>query len=98
MHIKHAGTQTHSHTTYTYKDTHRYTHNDGEQEQDARVPVPARRARQERLGLGSGVRAPWLGRGHHTKAHEAREERLVHVAELLEGAVLDHGRQLVVVA
>lgn len=32
------------------------------------------------------------------EAHKAREEGLVEVAVLLEGHVLDHGRQLVVVA
>jgi hypothetical protein len=32
------------------------------------------------------------------EAHEAGEEGLVEVAVLLEGHVLDHGRQLVVVA
>ena len=31
------------------------------------------------------------------KAHEAREQRLVKVAVLLERHVLDHGRQLVVI-
>ena len=34
----------------------------------------------------------------HTQAHEACEEGLLHVGELLEGHVLDDGGQLVVVA
>jgi len=34
----------------------------------------------------------------HAEMNEAREERLFHVGELLERHVLDHRRQLVVVA
>mmetsp|Transcript_144 Transcript_144/g.310 ORF Transcript_144/g.310 Transcript_144/m.310 type:complete len:1317 (+) Transcript_144:450-4400(+) len=36
--------------------------------------------------------------GGRAEAHEARVQRLVQVPVLLEGAVLDHGRQLVMVA
>ena len=36
--------------------------------------------------------------GGHPEAHEAGEQRLLHVGELLEGHVLDDRRQLVVVA
>ena len=34
----------------------------------------------------------------HAEAHEAREERLVHLGILLEGRVFDHRGKLVVVA